>query len=302
MASLGRYSKDCTNHTLYPNDVVYVDDQRSEPFWGTVCEPSRSSPFSPDTVHVEPLLPKNTPASAARTGIDPNQIYVMDSVFVQSTIDIYVKVQQVDATRDDSRPTLINFSTTSGKIRALEVQLRVAGLICDGDSFDIRDKNGLALDLYAIKNRDIVLVEIEEEEESDDEDLPMADNVEHVSTSATTSRSSTNDAAAAAATAAAAVAGVWNCTACTMENTRFQHYCSVCQTRKPLHIHGGGKSGSTTSSGRSGGGGGQKTTSKNKILNLNPMQHIQEKYNEYSKGNNENLKKKICELGLIYGK
>ena len=87
-----------------------------------------------------------------------------------------------------------------------------------------------------------------------------------------------------------------------MENTKFQHYCSVCQTRKPLHIHGGGKSGSTTSSGRSGGGGGQKTTSKNKILNLNPMQHIQEKYNEYSKGNNENLKKKICELGLIYGK
>ena len=158
MASLGRYSKDCTNHTLYPTDVVYVDDQRSEPFWGTVCEPSRSSPFSPDTVHVKPLLPKNTPASAARTGIDPNQIYVMDSVFVQSTIDIYVKVQQVDATRDDSRPTLINFSTTSGKIRALEVQLRVAGLICDGDSFDIRDKNGLALDLYAIKHRDIVLV------------------------------------------------------------------------------------------------------------------------------------------------
>ena len=34
-------------------------------------------------------------------------------------------------------------------------------------------------------------------------------------------------------TSVATAAGVWNCIACTMENTKFQQFCSVCQTSKP---------------------------------------------------------------------
>lgn len=90
----------------------------------------------------------------------------------------------------------------------------------------------------------------------------------------------------------------WNCSACTMSNPASVFFCTICDTQKPF------KSAQTSKqnhfdhhySQQQ-----QQSSNTAKIENLGMMKHILTKYKEFERGNNEELKSRICQMADVYG-